>query len=94
MAIYLPDRTLRTGTDFGILLEQAPIALHELEARRPYTISMYEQTAMLDIDIVPVGTMAQVTSRSWSSTPPCSWDVELGIVLRDLQAAIVLAKLV
>lgn len=92
MAVYLPDRTLRTGTDFGILLEQAPITLHELEARRPYTISMYEQTAMLDIDIVPVGTMAQLTCRSWSSSPPCAWELELGVVLQDLHAAVALVQ--
>ena len=94
MAIHLPDRTFRTGTDFGILLEQAPRALYELQARRPTTLSMYEQTAMLELDLVPLqrSTKTRLTARPWSNTPPCSWELESTVVLEDLRDAIALVR--
>lgn len=94
MAIHLPNRTLRTGTDFGILLEQAPNALYDLEDGRPTALSMYEQTAMLDIDMVPLfdSTKTRLTGRPWSNTPPCSWEVESNVVLQDLRDGIRLVQ--
>jgi hypothetical protein len=94
MAIHLPDRRLRTGTDFGILLEQAPHALYELQARRPTTLSLYEQTAMLELDLVPLqeSTKTRLTSRPWSNAPPCSWELESTVVLEDLRDAIAVVR--
>lgn len=93
MAVHLPDRALRTGTDLGIFLEQTPIALRLLEAGMPSTIAMYEQTAMLDIDIVPEGAQAHLTSRPWDlDTRQNTWELTLSTVLDDLRAGIALVE--
>ncbi|MBK6464594.1 MAG: hypothetical protein IPF92_26860 [Myxococcales bacterium] len=63
MIVHVPGRDLRTATDFAILLEQAPRAILALEAGQPFTLLMYEQTAMLELDIVPDGESARLSSR-------------------------------
>lgn len=93
MAVHLPDRTLRTGTDVGIFLEQAPMALRLLEAGMPCTITMYEQTAMLNIDIIPEAAQAHLTSRPWDAgTNRQTWELEMSTVLDDLRAGIALVE--
>ena len=88
MVVHVPGRDLCTATDFAILLEQAPRALATLSRGQVFTISMYEQTAMLDLDLTPRGAQVRLTARAWGAAEPLRAALPSSVVVEDLKNAI------
>lgn len=96
MIVHVPGRDLRTATDFAVLLEQAPRAIRALEAGSELTLLMYEQTAMLEIDLVPDKPDVRLATRALGK--PSRSDalhtstMPLASVLEDLEHAVALVE--
>ena len=88
-----PGAPLTSPIDLTLFLEQAPALAAALDAGRPFTASMYEQTAMFDVHFDPNGAIVHVHVEPWTGPRGAARDFDRAALVGELRAVITSVRL-